>query len=88
MQITTWANQKQLHAAKAKRKKMRVSKTGLGLIFLLIGYRSGASFANKLTSKPDKAKPKQMRIKAFDTQLKITLWRWMNPSILDYVATE
>lgn len=87
MQITTWANQKQLHAAEAKRENS-VSKMGLGLVFLLIGYKSGPSFANKLTSKPNKEKPKQMRIKAFDTQLKMTLWRWMNPRILDYVDTE
>ena len=53
----TNCNSKQWHATSTKRGKMRVSKSWLVLILLLIGWESGVSFADQSQRKV-KVKPK------------------------------
>ena len=61
-------NSKQIHVTGAKRGKTRASKSRLFLVFFLIGWESGASFANQSRSE---GKQNQSKTKAISKLLSV-----------------
>ena len=63
-------NSKQIHVTGAKRGKTRAAKTRLVLVWIPIGWESGASFVNRSQSVMQNQSKREI---TFDTQLKIAL---------------
>ena len=82
MQIIQRANQnsKQIHVTGAKRGKTRAAKTRLVLVWIPIGWESGASLVNQSQSVVMQNQSK--REIAFDAQLKTVLFWYLTKHFL------